>query len=166
MLTIVVCPSSAFAHFLGGSWDTPSGITYCFNSIASSLVTPTHNAVNAWNNTDTAVYFHYEPSGGDVDVQSYDWGDCGWAGRGYPGPDMDSGTYTYGVVDLNEYWTSTFGSTKNKALIGHELGHILGLAHCGTSTHALLHNDLTVFYDQWGISTPQQHDVNDINTLY
>jgi hypothetical protein len=57
---------------------------------------------------------------------------------------------------------------KRKAIITHELGHVLGLSHnTYTSPRTLMYEGGSgVYFDQWGISSPQSNDIADINLIY
>jgi predicted Zn-dependent protease len=64
---------------------------------------------------------------------------------------------------LNEYITDGYSYYKRVSVAGHELGHMLGLAH----------NDWTLMdqsdywrYDVAGIYSPTYTDVEEVNALY
>lgn len=67
------------------------------------------------------------------------------------------------------YYTTGYPSTARQAVMGHEMGHALGLGHDSTGpgrSVALMHENLNWSYFNCGIYTPQQDDVNGINFLY
>ena len=71
-----------------------------------------------------------------------------------------SGAYGY----LNEAKTDYYVTDKGIGLAGHELGHVLGLAH--VTNKAIMIDNSKDRYDVYKIVKPQSDDVNGINRLY
>lgn len=61
-----------------------------------------------------------------------------------------------------------YSSTKKRAICAHELGHMLGLNHTYYSSPKTLmyYEGSSVYYDSWGIYTPQSNDISDLNLIY
>lgn len=90
--------------------------------------------------------------------------DVSWDGLAYISDDDGDGFYDYASAFVNRYYTDDYELNKRRSVMGHELGHMLGLAH---ETGAVLMNGYTSQrYDTYGVYTPQTDDVNGINALY
>lgn len=91
---------------------------------------------------------------------------------GVPGPNPDSGTYLYGSIDVNRTYMDSFTSEKRSAIFTHECGHVMGLAHNYYFDYRDVWKSImysggsSVYYDQWGLTSPTSKDITDINYLY
>jgi hypothetical protein len=187
LMITVLLPLVASAHFMGGRWPWTNGhhlLNLNYDSNCSSWQTRSDAAAWSWSVTSTPLWFtkvatDCSAHASQVDIfngynsnpsilawtQNYDrvcfflscWWDPNW-----------TTTYASSIIHLNFApdsfgWLSAFDG---QAVVVHELGHSLGLAHAGyyagESTGAYSIMD----YCCYGYNTPQPHDVNDINHLY
>ncbi|MGH9857307.1 MAG: matrixin family metalloprotease, partial [Acidobacteriota bacterium] len=151
----------ASAHFLGGEWASPS-YTYYTTSYYSQVAQARDN----WNNNTIFSVIETSPSQADVAITHADYGAV-WDGYSEPGPDPDSGTYTYGQIRLNDYWLLQYTHEKRISAIAHEMGHMMGLAHYNNpNDHSIMHSSTNIRYDNWGLTGPAGHDISDVQQLY
>ena len=75
---------------------------------------------------------------------------------------------TSAFIMINSRFTSSYSSTKVRAVICHEMGHAIGLADESFSStkRSIMLPSAEQVYDQNGIYTPQQVDINDIYSIY
>jgi predicted Zn-dependent protease len=173
MITLILLVgniSIANAGIFGGSWA--NNPTYWVNP-SSPYYSDFNQAINNWNGAlsyigasirftyDTAEYASFIP-------EMTFYGETGWNGYGQAFPNQYSGTLTYATLKLNRTYMDNYTPEKRKAITTHELGHILGLSHnTYTSPHTLMYEGgSSVYYDQWGISSPQGNDIADLNLIY
>ena len=171
IMVLVVCSNvNAYAGVFGGRWA--SNPTYYIDA-SNAYYSEFNNAISSWNSAlssiGASISFYYATliSSSVVTITDY-YGYVGWNAQGEPGPNIYSGTYTYGTVRLNRTFMDNFSTGKRKAIITHELGHILGLSHNSyTTTQTLMYEGGSeVYYDQWGISSPTNTEIGFLNTIY
>lgn len=166
-LCLLVLITSASAGKLGGKWETNP--TYHIDS-SNSYYSAVTNAAKAWNNVFTSDMEIKSTSvtSAYITINTNAYGQTGWNAQGEPGPDYTSGTYLYATMRINTTYMDSYTATKKLAICTHEFGHILGLAHnTYTSPRTLMYERGSgVYYDQWGISTPQTNDISDLNSIY
>lgn len=157
------------AETLGGKWTTNPNY-YCFDSNFSTQNT---SAVNDWYNALVGIGSSRRISKGSVtnssvSILSSNYGDTGWNAMGEPGPSINSGTYTYATMRLNTTYMNGYSSGKKKAIITHEWGHILGLAHTTSKSNSSLMaaEGSSYYYDQKGISAPTSYDKVQLDKIY
>jgi len=163
-------PEGRWTIFNPNNWGNGSEIPY---------VTICGDAVNSWNTASSKVDFDYvafeDWTEGYVEV-IYIVGDYGWN-------DWHAATFIYNAADqiiplpVDEDWKYAFiklnqvylGPIIERYLIqstcGHELGHAMGLDENWDDVELLMYpeNDR---YDDEGVYTPQQDDINGINAIY
>jgi hypothetical protein len=68
----------------------------------------------------------------------------------------------------NKYYTNSYDATGKKQVMVHELGHVLGLGHAGTSTCSgqPIMYAYSTRYTVCGHTTPQADDIAGVNWIY
>ena len=170
IITMMISTSIvANAVALGGRWNTnPS-----YNADGSRFESQVDSGANSWNSALSSIgssrrINHTSKSSTNVSIVIYGYGNVGWNAQGEPGPNLTSGSYTYATMRLNTTYMNTYSNAKNKAICTHEWGHILGLAHYSSSSpRSLMYaQGSSIYYDQWGISSPTSFDVSELNKIY
>lgn len=148
-----------FAELLGGKWPTPS-FSYYKDSYSGQVAEARDN----WNNNTVFYMYELQPWQAAVSITNGDYGAVNWDGYAYVGPNPYGGTYTYGGVVLNDYWLFQYTHPKRVSVIGHEMGHVIGLND--TSNYSIMVGDTPTRYDAWGLTGPTNYDINDVDNLY
>jgi predicted Zn-dependent protease len=129
-------------------------------------------AANRWGNL-TDVGFSQVASSPDLLYYPGNFGPTGW--DGYAPTSFSCGssgiTGVNNEVQINTYYTDSYGTYKRESVIGHEIGHYLGLAHVGSASTAcasvtLMNPNTPRRYDDCGVVGPVQDDITGVNALY
>jgi len=190
VLAATLRPLAASAHFEGDSWSWGGGhnlLWINYDNNCSPFTGVVDSAAGGWTATSTPIAFSKQPSGCSpmdqpVDIftgynsnvtalawtQNYErdcfiscWWDADW-----------DDTIEHSVirlntaVDGNNSGFSTLSGANQQAVVTHEMGHSLGMAHAGYYAGESVGAYSIMDYCCFGYSTPQTHDVNDVNALY
>ena len=155
------------AYVLNGDhWANPTSISY-YNYTSGVDSTAYTNALQAWNNTPTPVLFVKESQIGDEQVSLYhgNYGATGWDGLSQW---IATGSVEYYAwTKINDYYSNSYPADERQSVVGHELGHVLGLGH---QPGIDLMNPATCGYESryctYLVYTPLQDDINGINAIY
>jgi len=157
-------PAQAY-NFTGAKWTTVNplrtrlSITYGGTNSANAWI----NASSDWTATSAPVSITRPTTGGTPPVTLSDQknSSVSWDGLSnwYPG----SGTTTNATGWLNVYYTAGYSASTRKGVAGHELGHIMGLAH---NSGCVLMVSTTSTRNSCAVYIPKADDIAGINALY
>lgn len=169
---VALTTTNVSASVYGGKWATNP--TYYVSPSTNVYYSEFNQAVTSWNTAlssiGASIRYNYATFGSASFFPNEDYYGtaCGWHAYGISGPNQYSGTYTSATLKLNRSYMDNFTSAKRKAIITHELGHILGLAHNSfTSPQTLMYEGGSdIYYNSWGISSPTNTDISTLNSIY
>jgi hypothetical protein len=160
MALLATQPAVSAYTLLGGKWNHTSLKIYKHTGYPEL-----NYAAQSWNSAGTKIYFSvtYDTSS-EIAATSYNYGNTGWDGATTLYPSSSAVPYTSASVYFNEYYVAGYGSQKRQSVMGHELGHSVGL---GEALGAVLMNPTTQGrYDWFHVYTPQQDDINGVKAIY
>ncbi|MET7880108.1 matrixin family metalloprotease [Micromonospora profundi] len=147
----------------------------------SSYSTPAVDAINSWNSASTQFNFTKVTSGANVRVADGNFGQV-WHELSFYGIALDiyqnnpvqyscsGGTWDTTIVAWwNRYYTDSFSAQKRQAIMVHEVGHALGLAHSNGANCAdgrIMATDVVAQYNSCGIARPMSDDIAGANAIY
>lgn len=150
---------------------------YWIDSSASEYTTTINTAMNEWKYTSgywgitTPIWYNSTTVKSNSRMEIYQvptvnqwWGKTEWY-WGSSQVDPSNSNWVWGKVLLDGEFGNLSGTSENnrrKAVIAHEMGHVMGLAH--TSFHVLMHADVAFMTP--GIYRAQPNDLAGINYLY
>ncbi|HEX5088533.1 MAG TPA: hypothetical protein VFV89_12055 [Nocardioides sp.] len=152
-------------NYEGCSWGHP-GISYV-NNTSSAYQSLTSAALVNWSN-QTDMSFNAGGSNPGFSITDGGFGNTGWDGITYYS--CSGGIFVKGMlVRINGYYADAYSGQKKRAVIGHELGHVVGLADRNIGqcpNRSIMWGDTFGRYDVCGIFTVQADDIQGANTLY
>lgn len=183
---LTLAGSGAYAHFLGSKW-AHSTYTYSIQLNGyPGYESPTVLAASEWANR-TRFNPERQQGSGQVSIQMLGYRPNDFIAIGIPGPQVGGpATYTNGNIQVSAKWLngphvnctqmslnqcvyqSADDDFKKKCVIGHEMGHVMGLAHTewGIGYRSLMHPDHGQVCHAWLLGGAVEHDVGDISALY
>ncbi len=142
---------------------------------------PAYAAADAWNATPTPILLTQQQTQANITVADANFGQLinGQAWDGVMYTQTNGETYSWSCtngywtvtvqVRINRYYADGYSAAKRQSVLAHELGHALGLSHASALSCPnvpLMHQSTYTRYDVCHINTPQQGDVDHVNTLY
>lgn len=160
-----VFPSQA-AIADGLSWPSRSATySYSTTGVSANFINGCKPAANSWTNS-TIFTFVYSNNSDKISIDEQRVDGVNWAGL--TATRKPASFITSAFIIINSVYTSSYSSTKVRAVICHEMGHAIGLADESFSStkRSIMLPSAEQVYDQNGIYTPQQVDINDIYSIY
>ena len=123
-------------------------------------------SIDDWNDMSIKPEFQEDSNGlkATLWIHKVDLSGKKWEGKTFP--TGTTGSY-YDIVDikLNDYYLDDYASNKKRSVIGHELGHSLGLDE-ENDEDCIMIRYTSIRYDKKGIYKPQTDDEFDVNAIY
>lgn len=146
-------------------WEYPQPVTYNIDSGSSAnTISAWASSISHWNSVQAKVDFDSAIGDADIFLSSANIDYVDWDGictRYYSGGYIDNA-----IARLNEHYTEGYTPVnKRRSVSGHELGHSIGLGE-GNYPDSLMEQFTPTRWGTYGIYSPQQDDINGINTLY
>ncbi|MBP1999990.1 putative Zn-dependent protease [Paenibacillus shirakamiensis] len=124
LVALMSLSSTSYAYVLTGYKFSNAAFTYDSSQLLY-YGTEFTNAKNAWHNAYSKITWTFNDSVTEVSLYDGNYGNTDYNATTRINP---SGTTTINAsVSMNYYHMSGYSSTKNQAIITHELGHVLGL---------------------------------------
>lgn len=187
LFTLTFLVSSAFADTFNFKWSIIDGNLVTVAANGDNLNsdwggTVFTNARTKWNGTSARLLItstSFSSSKLDLySVSSTQWANNGWGSGLYAwaqpwsgsticaptpssNPDSNCTTADYGAIYVNSGNTPT-GSDFRSAILAHEIGHIVGLAHTTSNTSSIMQPSPNSYFSY----TPTTYDVNEFNGKY
>ena len=137
-------------------------------SVTGGYATAVLNAGAYWTQTPTPLNIYKGGSSSQFSVDAYDFGNVGYTGVAEFDLGCRSGHWVNPYANWNTYYTDRYSTTAKTEVMVHEMGHILGLNHAGTSNCSgqpiMYANDNRYFV--CGHVKPQTDDINGMNAIY
>ena len=150
LVLLTATTTIANAHFLGH--DSVDGGSLRYWRYTPYFYSEVNWADNQWSSLpgNMSIYSDNQPTG--ITLAIYDTNDSNlfWDGH----------YYSYHQIWINRHYTNTYTTDQVRALVTHEFGHALGLAH---SYSGQIMNPCSTCS---GVTTPQSHDRSDFDTLW
>lgn len=159
------------AEICGGAWRVNptyyvsstdkfySQHTYAVSTWNSALAGCSGNNIRIYSNTQQAAV---------VSSVNQSYGSTGWNAYTTVGPDPYYGTYSYADMKFNLTYMNGYTSEKNKSIVTHEWGHVLGIDHTqDIRISSLMYvGGSDTYYDKWGLTEPTSFDKSQLDIIY
>lgn len=168
--TVEIPVASAYAR-LSCHQATATDAYGATGAVTGAYATAVSNAANDWTNTPTPliVYKYYSGSTASrFTVDAYYFGNTGYDGIMNDDGCPSSHIWINPYANWNRYYTDGYSTDGKTQVIVHEIGHVLGLAHSGSSTcsgQPIMYPSSSRYFT-CGHIVPQPDDVNGINAIY
>ncbi|MBO3754031.1 MAG: hypothetical protein FGF53_04030 [Candidatus Brockarchaeota archaeon] len=164
VITSVLCYS-----LWGYYWSKPPYPNLEYGNVSSSSYWTVEDAISDWNNIPITNHPSFYPviSGPPQHVEIHDTYNSTalWDGKCWPSQ-TSGNIIEHAIIYLNTYYVDSYSYNKKKSLACHELGHVLGLYDVGPYNPVIMNGYTYYRYDVYGISTPQQDDINGVAAIY
>lgn len=158
------------AEVFGGKWlSSPTYYISTTNSYYNNITTGVSRWNSALSSISANINIQYASAlSALVIVNTSAYGTTGWNAMGSSGPVLTSGIYNYGSIKLNTTYMANYSISKRSAICTHEWGHVLGIAHTMSSNidSLMYYGGSSIYYDDWGIYSPTQYDVDQLDLIY
>jgi hypothetical protein len=147
------------------TWDYQNpGPDFIFDNPAD--VQGWRDAATAWNQSAALVFYDQDRFSPNHLSEAND-GTVNWDGLSMYNFTTDAAgnqTMTDSTDFLNAFYTQNYTAGQIQSVAAHELGHVAGLGHSTGCT--LMVGDTFTRWTTCGVNTPQQDEVDGINSLY
>ena len=178
---LILCTSflrsdSAYAYVLYGfKWPGQPAPGVCCAHISYAKTSGQYlwdsqgwdDGVSAWNASPALVIFNQAGSA-NLTLAEANYSNVSW--DGLSNINAMGTSISYATSWLNAFYTQPYNATRSQvqSIAAHELGHDLGLDHNSVGCQLMLRYT-SDRWKVWGgckVNTPQQDDINGVNSLY
>jgi hypothetical protein len=156
----------------GGRWSSANPVMY-YNDRDSDGTLNKYvsyaNALSSWSGVSSHVSWSGTRYGSQMAYLSWDNNpNVQWDGASQIIPSPSSNPYTSTNSYVNRHYTDGYADNERQSVMGHELGHVLGLDHYCCPA-ALMNTGTCGYQGRWctyGVYAPQADDKNGVIAIY
>jgi hypothetical protein len=135
--------------------------------VTGGYATALTSAASDWTQTSTKLIIYGGLSSSQFSVDAFNFGNTGYDGI-QSSSGCHSGIWIYPYANWNTYYTDSYTTIAKEQVMVHEIGHVLGLDHSGTtacSTQPIMYYSSDRYFLCSHVY-PQLDDINGINHIY